>query len=100
MTVQYRFAQRIRQTEGATLLHYGSLDGGFYYAADLVPDVKYFCRLNIRLPEMLSEQDRYVREGVAEFVVVNESRRQEFLDAMSGYHLAEEADGYYLYQRG
>ncbi len=53
---QYKFAKIINRAEDPTLLNYGFLDGGFYTVADIVPESKYFCRLNIQLPEMYAAQ--------------------------------------------
>lgn len=52
-----------------TLLNYGFLDGGFYTVADIVPQCRYFCYLNVGLPEIMEEQDRYIAEGRADFVI-------------------------------
>lgn len=73
---QYRFAAIINQVPGATLLNYGFLDGGFYTAANITPTFKYFMLNNIsysRYPEMRDEQDRYIRERLATFVVLRMS---------------------------
>ena len=75
-TVQYRFAEVIKEKEDATLLNYGFLDGGFYLAADKVPDFRYFCTLNIPLPEMREETERYIEEGKADFIVLKMYRKQ------------------------
>lgn len=69
-TVQYKFAKVIEEKEGAALLDYGYLDGGFYLAAKQVPKFKYFCRLNMPLPEMEAEMRRYIEDREADFVVV------------------------------
>ena len=53
----------------ATLLNYGFMDAGFYTAAGLVPSVKYFHQTNVPLEEMLAEQERYLREGLCDYVV-------------------------------
>lgn len=68
-TMQYRFAAIVNQTPNATLLNYGFMDAGFYTACGIAPTVKYFHRTNVHLPEMLEEQDRYVVEGVTDYVV-------------------------------
>ncbi len=68
---QYQFAQIINQTENATLLNYGFLDGGFYMAADVLPTTKFFCRLNLRnsdFPEMRKEQERLI-EDVQKWII-------------------------------
>lgn len=68
-TMQYRIAAYLEQTPGATLLNYGFMDAGFYTAAGLVPNVKYFHQTNVPLEEMLDEQLRYIREGVCDYVI-------------------------------
>ena len=68
-TMQYRFAALINETPNATLLNYGFMDAGFYTAAGVTPQVKYFHRTNVPIQEMLDEQDRYIREGLCDYVV-------------------------------
>lgn len=41
-------------------MNYGFLDGGFYTACEIYPEFKFFCRLNIDLPEMYAAQDEYI----------------------------------------
>lgn len=65
----HRFAAHIRQKENPTLLNYGFLDGGFYRAAGVMPTNKYFCTLNIPLPQMLDEQQKILAEGRVDYVV-------------------------------
>lgn len=69
---QYQFAQVIRQEENPTLLDWGLLDGGFYTVADIVPNCRYFCWLNIPLEEMTTERHRYLEEGLVDFVVTRD----------------------------
>ena len=45
------------------------MDAGFYTAAGLVPQVKYFHQTNVPLQEMLDEQIRYIEEGLSDYVV-------------------------------
>ena len=68
-TMQYQFAELVNRTPNATLLNYGFMDAGFYTACDIAPSVKYFHQTNVPLEEMLSEQERYVAEGVTDYVV-------------------------------
>ena len=100
---QYRFAEIIRQQEDQTLLNDGFLDGGFYFAAGILPSDPYFCTLNIDLPEMEKALRDSVRQGKTAFVVTRSKKLQD-----SGvYRLADEANmvfegrnwTYYLYQR-
>ncbi len=66
---QIKFAEIINQKQDATLLNYGFLDSGFYYAADILPNCKYFCGLNIELDEITETQNRFIEEGLVDFVV-------------------------------
>jgi len=66
----YRFAQIIRQREDASLLNYGFLDGGFYLASGVEPETRFFCTLNISLPEQEASLRQAIQAGEAEFVVV------------------------------
>jgi hypothetical protein len=70
---QQTFAKVMRQEPHPTLLNYGYLDGGFYLAADIVPNVRYFESQNIDhnlYPENMDEQHRYIKEGKIQFIVV------------------------------
>lgn len=99
---QFQFARIICREEDPTLLNYGFMDGGFYTASGITPEFRYFCRLNIELPEMLEGQDAYIDERIPLFVVTRNSRPDP-----AGYRLAAESscfhEGriqyYYLYRR-
>ena len=102
-TPQYRFAEIIREAEEPTLLNYGFLDGGFYYAAGVMPQSPYFCTLNIGLKDMEAEMKQSLEEGKTQFVVV----RGKKLEHSGAYELADEAEmlfegriwKYYLYEK-
>lgn len=82
-TAQYKFARIIHNAkEDATLLQYGSLDSGFYLATGVLPEFKYFCRLNNPLPEMEKALDEYLSNRQADFVIVRyvESSAHKELD--------------------
>lgn len=69
-TMEYQIVAAMDDlTDDTTLLNFGFMDGGFYTAAGLVPNVKYFCQTNVPLPEMRSEQRRYVSDELCEYVV-------------------------------
>ncbi len=71
--LQYQFAQIIEQKENPSLLNYGFLDGGFYTVTNIIPNIKYFHMSNIKYenyPEILDEQNRYIKESVTDFVVL------------------------------
>ncbi len=104
-TPQYRFAETIAENqkdETRTLLNYGFMDSGFYLTADVVPSCKYFTALNLRLPELGEEQDRFVKEKLIEFVVTEEGplddENYRLLDEAELYY-EEEMRHYWLYQR-
>ena len=67
---QYKLKEMICREENPTLLQFGGLDGGFYSVCDIVPNCKYFCGLNISLPEIGEGQQRYVDNGEGMFIVV------------------------------
>lgn len=75
--MQYRFAKTINQRENPTLLNYEFLDWGFYTAANVAPHLKYYHLPSMPLDELHSEQDRYVREGLSDFVVTRRPLREE-----------------------
>ncbi len=68
----YEFDRIISQQEDPTLLNYTFLDGGFYTVSGIVPTCKYFCTLNLTLPEMWEEQGTCIREGRTDFVVTRD----------------------------
>ena len=99
----YRFVETIRQAEDQSLLNYGFLDGGFYFAAGSLPSTRFFCTINNDLPEMQEEHRTAISEGKTEFIIT----RQQKLKNASLYELVDEAEmffegrtwTYYLYQR-
>lgn len=70
---QYKFEKIICSIENPSLLNYGFLDGGFYTVAGITPDSKYFCRLNIQLPEMYTAQEMDIYMQKPDFVVTRSS---------------------------
>lgn len=64
---QYRFGDQIAAT-GGTVLNYGDLDLGIYTGVGTSPSEKYFCYLNINLPESREAQQRAVDEGLVDYV--------------------------------
>lgn len=70
---QYQFAEIIAQKENATLLNYGFLDGGFYTVAGIVPSCRYFCNLNIGLPEIMDTQNEFAEQGKVDFIVTRDT---------------------------
>lgn len=69
-TMQYQLAKVIRETPGATLLNYGFMDAGFFTAAGIAPNVRFFHTSNVEMEEKAQEQLRYIREGLVDYVVI------------------------------
>lgn len=93
---QYRFAQTINTVEDATLLNYGFLDGGFYYAADVVPNCYFFCLLNVVAPEMFEIQREFINEGKVDFVVTRDRKLSEYPRVdVSRYECVDEVEFYF-----
>ena len=103
-TPPYRFAEIIRQSESPTLLNYGFLDGGFYFASGVLPNGPYFCTLNNDLSEMEKSLQDSIQQGKTEFVVT----RSKELPHNTPYKLVDQASmvfegrqwKYFLYQVG
>lgn len=107
-TVQYRFAKTIQTVDDATLLNYGFLDGGFYFASGAEPACRYFCYFNVNPPEMWEEQNACIKNGDADFIVTRYYKLEQYGVDSSKYRLVDEASHpfdqnytytYYLYQR-
>lgn len=107
-TVQYRFAETIQTVEDPTLLNYGFLDGGFYFASGATPACRYFCYFNINPPEMWAEQNACIANGEVDFIVTRYYKLEQYGVDSSKYVLVDEASHpfdknssftYYLYQK-
>lgn len=67
---QYKFARIIAKYDDPTLLNYGFLDGGFYLAAGIIPEERFFCRNNMGLAEMIESQKQSLITGTTDFVIM------------------------------
>lgn len=102
---QYKFQAIINRKEDATLLNYGFLDAGFYRVADIKPQNRFFCKLNIDLPEMMREQSDIVENHEVDFVVTRGRRLEDYGIDCSAYRCVGQATfrfelhrfTYYLY---
>ena len=101
----YDFKEIVQQEENPTLLNVNMLDAGLYTIANVVPSEKYFQTNGINFDEMFKEQERYIKEGLTQFVICRFYYPDYMLDK---YELAAEApfatDGknesmYYLFKR-
>lgn len=95
---QYQFAEIINQKEDASLLGYGpgSLDGGFFWAAGIAPQVKYFCTYNIVTDEIAQTMDSYVEEGRVDFVLTTDRMLSELDVDSQKYELVAESEDWYF----
>lgn len=66
---QLRFAARITASADASLLNYGTLDGGFYTAAGVLPPARYFCVTNMPLEGQWEEQNALMEQGATAWAV-------------------------------
>ena len=70
---QFRYAETINQTPNARILTYDVMDSGFYTAAGLLPQNRFFCFLNIEssYPAILEEQNRLIEAGYFDYIVTS-----------------------------
>ena len=66
---QYQFAAIIKESDDESVLNYGFLDGGFYTVLDQVPNMRYFCTLNVDYFSILEEQNKYLDKEMTNWVV-------------------------------
>ncbi len=71
---QFRIANIIKdQSKNPTVINYGSLDYGFYNILNIIPNCKYFHRMNIpydKLPDNYDVQKEYINNRKVEYVIV------------------------------
>lgn len=109
---QYQFAEIINSKKDATILNYGALDMGFYTVTGIVPNTKYFEKLNFvyeKYPDNVDSLNEYIKEKQVDFVIYISSPVikypfSEYLDI--NYEIVAEytnptkndQHNYYLYQ--
>ncbi len=104
----YRFRDEVLEKENPTLLNIGCLDMGLYTLTDIVPSCRWFQTQTLDVPEKENnpyyEQDRYIKEGLTDFVVARDSFPENIYD---NYELIDQADygysgydfTYYLFRK-
>jgi len=92
---QYQFAEIINREEDPTLLNLGFLDGGFYFAADVIPTSRYFCTLNINTAEMWQTMYDQVNGGLVDFVVTRDRELDNYRLDPSPYECVDTAEFYF-----
>lgn len=104
---QFRTAEIIRNSgiEDPSLLQYGLLDDGFNLTAGLIPRERFFCHFNLLLPELKTEQQRYIDEAIPDFVVtchvpLPDTENYELIEELPGYYTADgDASQFFFYQK-
>ncbi len=73
----FRFRDEVLEKEGPTLLNVGCLDAGLYTLTDVVPTCRWFQTQTLEVEDKandpFSEQERYVREGLTDFVIARDN---------------------------
>ncbi len=101
---QLRFAARIAAGAETSLLNYGTLDGGFYTAAGVLPPARYFCVTNMPLEGQWEEQNALLENGAVEYAVALVGDLEQRFPLYRcvdrcAYDGGEGAVTWYLYQR-
>lgn len=68
----YKLKKTVEQVENPTLLNIGCLDAGLYTVCDIVPTCQWFQTQTVIMDTVLSEQERYIREGQVDFVLARD----------------------------
>ncbi len=84
---QTKFAEIMNQEENPTLLDLTSLDQGFYLAAGILPNCRYFADNNLQTEEKKNAISTYLEDRRVEFVVTR------YKEPGDGYVEIAEADG-------
>lgn len=100
----YQFKEIVEQEENPTLLNIGCLDAGLYTVCDIVPTCQWFQTQTVIMDTVLSEQERYIREGQIDFVIARDSYPDVIwekyeLAAQAPWSLDEQEFTYYLFKR-
>ncbi len=104
----FRFRDEVLQEENPTLLNVGCLDAGLYTLTGIVPSCRWFQTQTLDIPEKENnpyfEQERYIKEGLTDFVLVRDdvpyfiTDNYELIDqapySFSGYDFT-----YYLFKK-
>ncbi len=100
----YKFEKIVRQEENPTLLNIGCLDAGLYTVCDIVPTCQWFQTQTVIMDTVLSEQERYIREGQVTFVLARDSYPDVIwekyeLAASEIWQQGEQEFTYYLFKK-
>ncbi|MCR5628058.1 hypothetical protein [Eubacterium sp.] len=75
--IYYRYADIINKNKDATLLVYRYYDEGFYVATKKIPNMKYFTKYNIKLPEIDKEQKDCIDNAKVDYIITVKSKPKE-----------------------
>jgi hypothetical protein len=90
-TVQYKLGEYIKAAgvEEPDIIGYDYIDVGLYAYLGIDPKEKYFGYYQLKIDEIAGEKERYMREGIADYIFSVESLTEERL--YNNYHLATTA---------
>ncbi len=96
-------ASYIEEAPDTTLLNVGALDVGLYTITGIVPTCEYFQTNGIGLPTMFEEQQRYINEGLTEYVIAGYNEPEHIYDHYNLINTCSFYDNtydqiYYLYK--
>ncbi|MEN6593335.1 MAG: hypothetical protein ABFC31_00105 [Clostridiaceae bacterium] len=101
---QTQFAETLQASGEAydSLFCYGFPDSGFYLAANVIPEYRFFATSNVALEDVRTEQARYVDESMPKFIITRDNELEktgyELIDA-SEFRYEERDRIYRLYER-
>ena len=100
----YQFKEIVEQEENPTLLNIGCLDAGLYTVCDIVPTCQWFQTQTVIMDTVLSEQERYIREGQITFVIARDAYPEVIwekydLAAECPWYLNGQEFTYYLFRK-
>ncbi len=96
-------ASYIEGAPDTTLLNVGALDVGLYTITGIVPTCEYFQTNGIALPTLYEEQQRYINEGLTEYIIAGQNEPEnidehyELINEVSFYDNSYDQT-YYLYK--
>lgn len=79
--VQYKFKEIIMKEKNPTILNYGFVDMGFYTVTGIIPNTKYFEKLNFKYdkyPENVDELNKYIENKEVDFVTYVEKEKIDY----------------------
>ena len=102
--VQYKFRKIIEKEKNPTLLNVGFLDSGFYTVCDIVPNCRYFCKLNSAYREVYDGQMNYIRQGRGMFIAsidmeIEDGKYEKVAEETVFYDEDQKDKVYRLYRR-